>query len=48
MRFNVTLNRYRLLPVVSWVLGLLILWEAGLWFMLQVLQVPMAQSKSFR
>lgn len=39
------LSRLRFLPALLWTLALLILWEIGSWFLLEVVQVPMAQSK---
>jgi NitT/TauT family transport system permease protein len=39
------LSRLRFLPAVLWAVALLILWEIGSWFLLEVMQVPMAQSK---
>jgi NitT/TauT family transport system permease protein len=39
------LRQGHLLPTVVWGLGLLVLWEAASWYLLQVLQVPLAQSK---
>ncbi|GGF94801.1 ABC transporter permease [Paenibacillus abyssi] len=45
MKGQTMLYRGRMLPTIVWGLGLLILWEAVSWLMLQVLQVPLAQSK---
>lgn len=35
----------RLAPTALWVIGLLVMWESASWFLLHVLQVPLAQSK---
>ncbi len=45
MKFNASLMRYRLLPVMVWMVTILLLWEAGSWVLLHVAQVPLAQSK---
>ncbi|WP_199615913.1 ABC transporter permease [Paenibacillus alkalitolerans] len=37
--------RLRLLPAASWAFALIVVWEAASWFLLEVLRVPMAQSK---
>jgi NitT/TauT family transport system permease protein len=39
------ITRLRFLPAVVWGLALLILWETASWYLLNVLHVPMAQSK---
>lgn len=43
MRMQLLLNR--LLPTIVWVIGLLIIWQLLSWLLLEVLQVPLAQSK---
>lgn len=43
MRKQVYLNR--MAPTVVWIVGLLMLWQFLSWFLLQVMQVPLAQSK---
>ncbi|CAM3606412.1 ABC transporter permease [Marinicrinis lubricantis] len=37
--------RERLLPIVVWVLGILLVWEGASWYLLEVRQIPLAQSK---
>lgn len=37
--------RERVLPVLVWILGLVILWETASWFLLHVLETPLSQSK---
>jgi NitT/TauT family transport system permease protein len=39
------IRQSRALPAAVWALGLLILWEAVSWFLLEVAKVPLAQSK---
>ncbi|MBW5445519.1 ABC transporter permease subunit [Cohnella sp. CFH 77786] len=39
------LRQGRLFPAAAWVLGLMILWEAVSWFLLEWARVPLAQSK---
>ncbi|MEK4229303.1 ABC transporter permease [Solibacillus sp. FSL H8-0538] len=43
MRKHLVLNRYT--PTLIWIIGLLIMWQFISWFLLNVLQVPLAQSK---
>lgn len=43
MNKNVTENRWA--PALVWGIGLLAVWEFSSWFLLQVLKVPLAQSK---
>lgn len=35
----------RLMPTIAWVIGLLLVWQLLSWLLLEVLQVPLAQSK---
>lgn len=44
-RIQRILRQGRLLPTVVWGLGLLVLWEAVSWYLLRVLETPLAQSK---
>ncbi len=43
MRHHLLVKRWT--PTFVWVMGLLVLWECLSWFLLHVLQVPLAQSK---
>ena len=43
MRKQLTVNR--LMPMIVWVIGLLIIWQLLSWLLLEVIQVPLAQSK---
>ena len=43
MRKHLFLQRFA--PTALWVIGLLVMWESASWFLLHVLQVPLAQSK---
>ena len=43
MRMQLLLNR--LLPTIVWIIGLLIVWQLLSWLLLEVLKVPLAQSK---
>ncbi|XEC95159.1 ABC transporter permease [Paenibacillus tarimensis] len=45
MRGHSILLRNRVLPVAVWGTALLLVWEAGSWFLLHVLETPLAQSK---
>ncbi|WP_223067558.1 ABC transporter permease [Paenibacillus caui] len=45
MRHQTVLFRGKLLPVIVWVLGVLVLWEAVSWLLLDVIKTPLAQSK---
>lgn len=43
MKNSISLNRWT--PIVVWVFGIFVIWELVSWFLLRVLQVPLAQSK---
>lgn len=43
MKNYIQLKRWT--PTLVWIVGLLVIWEICSWFLLQVLQVPLAQSK---
>lgn len=45
MKGNSAFMRSRVLPLSVWLLGLLMVWEAGSWMLLHVAQTPLAQSK---
>ncbi|ULO07810.1 ABC transporter permease [Paenibacillus sp. 19GGS1-52] len=45
MKGNSVFLRDRVLPLLVWVFGLLILWEAASWMLLHVAKAPLAQSK---
>ena len=43
MKKQLTVNR--LMPAIVWIIALLIIWQLLSWLLLEVLQVPLAQSK---
>ncbi|MEK3760958.1 ABC transporter permease [Paenibacillus sp. FSL R7-0337] len=45
MKLNRALMRGRTLPLLIWICGLLVLWEAVSWWLLHVAKTPLAQSK---
>ncbi|MBU9712017.1 ABC transporter permease [Evansella tamaricis] len=45
MRNTFVLSRSRWTPTLSWIIGVLVIWEVCSWLLLHVIQVPLAQSK---
>ncbi|WP_083606897.1 MULTISPECIES: ABC transporter permease [Paenibacillus] len=45
MKGNSTFMRDRVLPLFVWIFGLLVVWEAVSWWLLNVAKTPLAQSK---